>query len=142
MRPPFAGYASAVILRNRVQSLVLGAPRYQHIGLVVIFKKDGRVWEASGEVQGSQVCAEWVEHDVSSRGTARCCVCCCLVGGAFGGRCWKVLAPAWPSRLLCPCICTFLLSVHDSFSHSTTLIALAGAVSLSPIPAPSLVLSQ
>ncbi|XP_058536355.1 integrin alpha-M isoform X1 [Ochotona princeps] len=55
MNDAYLGYASAVILRNRVQSLVLGAPRYQHIGLVVIFKKDGRVWEVSGEVQGSQI---------------------------------------------------------------------------------------
>uniref|UniRef100_A0A8C5YQ27 Integrin subunit alpha M n=1 Tax=Marmota marmota marmota TaxID=9994 RepID=A0A8C5YQ27_MARMA len=40
MNDAYLGYASAVILRNRVQSLVLGAPRYQHIGLVAMFRQN------------------------------------------------------------------------------------------------------
>ncbi|XP_048187741.1 integrin alpha-M-like [Perognathus longimembris pacificus] len=55
MNDAYLGYASAVILRNKVQSLVLGAPRYQHIGLVVMLKRNFRVWEPSMEIKGSQI---------------------------------------------------------------------------------------
>uniref|UniRef100_A0A8C6B781 Integrin subunit alpha M n=1 Tax=Monodon monoceros TaxID=40151 RepID=A0A8C6B781_MONMO len=54
MNDAYLGYAAEVILRNRVQSLLLGAPRYQHIGLVVIFKKDAGAWEKNAEIKGSQ----------------------------------------------------------------------------------------
>uniref|UniRef100_A0A8C9C8V8 Integrin subunit alpha M n=1 Tax=Phocoena sinus TaxID=42100 RepID=A0A8C9C8V8_PHOSS len=55
MNDAYLGYAAEVILRNRVQSLLLGAPRYQHIGLVVIFKKDAGAWEKNAEIKGSQI---------------------------------------------------------------------------------------
>uniref|UniRef100_G1SFQ4 Integrin subunit alpha M n=3 Tax=Oryctolagus cuniculus TaxID=9986 RepID=G1SFQ4_RABIT len=55
MNDAYLGYASAVILRNRVKSIVLGAPRYQHIGLVVMFRQSARVWEVNGEIKGSQI---------------------------------------------------------------------------------------
>ncbi|KAM4829469.1 integrin alpha-M [Thomomys bottae] len=55
MNDAYLGYSSAVILRNKVQSLVLGAPRYQHIGLVVMFKKNFRAWEPSMDIEGSQI---------------------------------------------------------------------------------------
>lgn len=52
-----------------MQSLLLGAPRYQHIGLVVIFKKDAGAWEKNAEIKGSQVSAECVGHGCANRGT-------------------------------------------------------------------------
>uniref|UniRef100_A0A8I6A686 Integrin subunit alpha D n=1 Tax=Rattus norvegicus TaxID=10116 RepID=A0A8I6A686_RAT len=54
MNDAYLGYASAVISRNRVQSLVLGAPRYQHIGLVVMFKQNFGAWEPHTDIKGSQ----------------------------------------------------------------------------------------
>ncbi|XP_036680912.1 integrin alpha-M [Balaenoptera musculus] len=55
MNDAYLGYAAEVILRNRVQSLLLGAPRYQHIGLVVIFKKNAGAWEKNAEIKGTQI---------------------------------------------------------------------------------------
>uniref|UniRef100_A0A8I5ZVY4 Integrin subunit alpha D n=1 Tax=Rattus norvegicus TaxID=10116 RepID=A0A8I5ZVY4_RAT len=55
MNDAYLGYASAVISRNRVQSLVLGAPRYQHIGLVVMFKQNFGAWEPHTDIKGSQI---------------------------------------------------------------------------------------
>ncbi|XP_034364175.1 integrin alpha-M isoform X2 [Arvicanthis niloticus] len=55
MNDAYLGYASAVISRNRVQSLVLGAPRYQHIGLVVMFRENFGVWEPHTDIKGSQI---------------------------------------------------------------------------------------
>ncbi|XP_061066126.1 integrin alpha-M [Eubalaena glacialis] len=55
MNDAYLGYAAEVILQNRVQSLLLGAPRYQHIGLVVIFKKNAGAWEKNAEIKGSQI---------------------------------------------------------------------------------------
>lgn len=55
MNDAYLGYASAVISRNRVQSLVLGAPRYQHIGLVVMFKQNFGAWEPHTYIKGSQI---------------------------------------------------------------------------------------
>lgn len=57
-RSPSSGYAAEVILRSRVQNLVLGAPRYQHTGLVVMFRESAGTWESSGVIKGSQVSAE------------------------------------------------------------------------------------
>ncbi|XP_021023133.1 integrin alpha-M isoform X3 [Mus caroli] len=54
MNDAYLGYASVVILRNRVQSLVLGAPRYQHIGLVVMFRENFGTWEPHTSIKGSQ----------------------------------------------------------------------------------------
>ncbi|XP_054549697.1 integrin alpha-M-like [Talpa occidentalis] len=55
MNDAYLGYAVEVILQNQVHSLVLGAPRYQHIGLVVMFKENARVWETKTSIQGSQI---------------------------------------------------------------------------------------
>ncbi|XP_004623053.1 integrin alpha-M [Octodon degus] len=55
MNDAYLGYASAVITRNRGQNLVLGAPRYQHTGLVVMFRQNAGAWEASADIQGSQI---------------------------------------------------------------------------------------
>ncbi|PNJ33662.1 ITGAM isoform 3 [Pongo abelii] len=54
MNDAYLGYAAAIILRNRVQSLVLGAPRYQHIGLVVMFRQNAGMWESNANVKGTQ----------------------------------------------------------------------------------------
>ncbi|XP_055993691.1 integrin alpha-M-like [Sorex fumeus] len=55
MNDAYLGYAAEVIVRNRVQSLILGAPRYQHIGLVVMFRKDAGFWNANSLIKGNQV---------------------------------------------------------------------------------------
>ncbi|XP_004615960.2 integrin alpha-M [Sorex araneus] len=55
MNDAYLGYAAEVILRNQVQSLILGAPRYQHIGLVVMFRKDAGTWQTHSSIEGKQV---------------------------------------------------------------------------------------
>ncbi|XP_008060254.1 integrin alpha-M [Carlito syrichta] len=55
MNDAYLGYAAAVILQNQVQSLVLGAPRYQHIGLVVMFRQNAGTWESNANIKGSQI---------------------------------------------------------------------------------------
>ncbi|XP_021517702.1 integrin alpha-M [Meriones unguiculatus] len=55
MNDAYLGYASAVILRSRSQSLVLGAPRYQHTGLVVMFRQNFGAWEPHTDIKGSQI---------------------------------------------------------------------------------------
>uniref|UniRef100_G1LKQ3 Integrin subunit alpha M n=1 Tax=Ailuropoda melanoleuca TaxID=9646 RepID=G1LKQ3_AILME len=55
MNDAYLGYAAEVITRSRVQNLVLGAPRYQHIGLVVMFKENAGAWEATSVIKGSQI---------------------------------------------------------------------------------------
>nr|KAF6294804.1 integrin subunit alpha M [Pipistrellus kuhlii] len=48
-------YAAEVISRGRVQTLALGAPRYQHTGRVVMFRQSAGAWELNGDVKGSQI---------------------------------------------------------------------------------------
>ncbi|XP_006871997.1 PREDICTED: integrin alpha-M [Chrysochloris asiatica] len=55
MNDAYLGYASEVISRNKVQSLVLGAPRYQHTGLVVMFKQNAGSWKTSAVINGTQI---------------------------------------------------------------------------------------
>ncbi|XP_069343338.1 integrin alpha-M-like isoform X2 [Eulemur rufifrons] len=55
MNDAYLGYAATVISRNRVQSLVLGAPRYQHVGLVVMFRQNADTWEFNANIKGSQI---------------------------------------------------------------------------------------
>ncbi|KAM6155079.1 integrin alpha-M-like [Rhynchocyon petersi] len=55
MNDAYLGYAAEVILRSRVQNLVLGAPRYQHTGMVVMFKQSAGKWENSAVIKGSQI---------------------------------------------------------------------------------------
>nr|XP_035974883.1 integrin alpha-M isoform X6 [Halichoerus grypus] len=54
MNDAYLGYAAEVILRSRVQNLVLGAPRYQHTGLVVMFRENAGTWENNAVIKGSQ----------------------------------------------------------------------------------------
>ncbi|XP_043415900.1 integrin alpha-M isoform X4 [Prionailurus bengalensis] len=55
MNDAYLGYAAEVIWRSRVQNLVLGAPRYQHTGLVVMFRENAGTWETNTVIKGSQI---------------------------------------------------------------------------------------
>nr|KAF6489741.1 integrin subunit alpha M [Molossus molossus] len=54
MNDAYLGYAAEVVLWGRVQTLVLGAPRYQHTGMVVMFRQSANVWETSSVIKGTQ----------------------------------------------------------------------------------------
>ncbi|XP_032099201.1 integrin alpha-M isoform X2 [Sapajus apella] len=73
MNDAYLGYAAAVILRNRVQTLVLGAPRYQHVGLVAMFRQNAGMWESNANVKGTQIGAYFggslCSVDVDSNGS-------------------------------------------------------------------------
>ncbi|XP_032099193.1 integrin alpha-D isoform X3 [Sapajus apella] len=55
MRDSYLGYSTQLALWKGVQSLVLGAPRYQHTGKAVIFTQVSRRWRMKAEVTGTQV---------------------------------------------------------------------------------------
>ncbi|XP_077763542.1 integrin alpha-M isoform X3 [Canis aureus] len=55
MNDAYLGYAAEVILRSRVQNLVLGAPRYRHTGMVAMFKENAGTWETNAIIKGSQI---------------------------------------------------------------------------------------
>lgn len=55
LRPGPSGYSTELALWKGVQSLVLGAPRHQHTGKVVIFIQESRQWRPKAEVTGTQV---------------------------------------------------------------------------------------
>ncbi|KAM5197813.1 integrin alpha-M [Hipposideros larvatus] len=74
MNDAYLGYAADVISRSRVQMLVLGAPRYQHTGMVVLFRQNAGTWETNTVIKGSQIgsyfgaslCSVDVDRDGSS----------------------------------------------------------------------------
>ncbi|XP_062036931.1 integrin alpha-D isoform X2 [Lepus europaeus] len=55
MRDSYLGYSSQLVLWKGVQSLVLGAPRYEHTGKVVLFTQTSTHWEPRAEVTGTQI---------------------------------------------------------------------------------------
>ncbi|KAK7812106.1 hypothetical protein U0070_004567 [Myodes glareolus] len=55
MRDAYLGYSTALAFRKGVHSLVLGAPRHQHTGKVVIFTQESGQWRPKSEVSGTQV---------------------------------------------------------------------------------------
>ncbi|XP_063467976.1 integrin alpha-X isoform X2 [Symphalangus syndactylus] len=55
MRDSYLGYSTELALWKGVQSLVLGAPRYQHTGKAVIFTQVSRQWRMEAEVTGTQI---------------------------------------------------------------------------------------
>ncbi|XP_005352001.1 integrin alpha-D [Microtus ochrogaster] len=55
MRDAYLGYSTALAFRKGVYSLVLGAPRHQHTGKVVIFTQESRQWRPKSEVSGTQI---------------------------------------------------------------------------------------
>ncbi|XP_058425524.1 integrin alpha-M isoform X2 [Diceros bicornis minor] len=74
MNDAYLGYAVEVILRSPVQSFVMGAPRHQHTGLVVMFKQNAGAWQTNSRIKGSQIgsyfgaslCSVDVDRDGSS----------------------------------------------------------------------------
>ncbi|XP_038619310.1 integrin alpha-X-like [Tachyglossus aculeatus] len=74
MNDAYLGYSADVATQRRIRGLVLGAPRYQHTGKVVIFRKIAGSWNQWAEVTGSQigsyfgatVCAVDVNRDSST----------------------------------------------------------------------------
>ncbi|TFJ98873.1 zinc finger protein 239-like protein [Platysternon megacephalum] len=57
MNDAYFGYSSQVITANGQSSYVVGAPRYQHTGKVVLFSRDtkGGEWTPRSEVLGEQI---------------------------------------------------------------------------------------
>ncbi|XP_058142009.1 integrin alpha-M [Dasypus novemcinctus] len=55
MNDAYLGYAAEAFMWNRIQSLVLGAPRHQHTGLVVMFRPNAGIWETRADVRGKQI---------------------------------------------------------------------------------------
>ncbi|XP_072452919.1 integrin alpha-D isoform X2 [Notamacropus eugenii] len=55
MNDAYLGYSAMVAIWNGVQKLVLGAPRYQHTGKIIVFTNVGDIWEQEAEVKGTQV---------------------------------------------------------------------------------------
>ncbi|XP_013360314.1 PREDICTED: integrin alpha-D [Chinchilla lanigera] len=55
MRDSYLGYAAELALWKGVQSLVLGAPRHQHTGKVLIFIRASGQWTPHAEVAGTQI---------------------------------------------------------------------------------------
>ncbi|KAG6923913.1 integrin alpha M [Chelydra serpentina] len=57
MNDAYLGYSSQVITANGQSSYVVGAPRYQHTGKVVLFSRDtkGGEWTPSSEQLGKQI---------------------------------------------------------------------------------------
>uniref|UniRef100_A0A6I8P3M6 VWFA domain-containing protein n=1 Tax=Ornithorhynchus anatinus TaxID=9258 RepID=A0A6I8P3M6_ORNAN len=55
MNDAYLGYSADVATQKGIQGLVLGAPRYQHTGKVVMFRKVTRSWNQWAEVTGAQI---------------------------------------------------------------------------------------
>uniref|UniRef100_A0A8C0R4Q1 Integrin alpha-D-like n=1 Tax=Canis lupus dingo TaxID=286419 RepID=A0A8C0R4Q1_CANLU len=54
MRDSYLGYSTELAFWKGVQSLILGAPRHQHTGKVVIFTQASEQWRPKAEVSGTQ----------------------------------------------------------------------------------------
>ena len=50
-----SGYSTELALWRGTQSLILGAPRHQHTGKVVLFTQVSMQWRPQAEVTGTQV---------------------------------------------------------------------------------------
>ncbi|XP_036134512.1 integrin alpha-D [Molossus molossus] len=74
MRDSYLGYSTELALWKGVQSLVLGAPRHEHTGKVVIFTQASGQWRPKAQVLGTQIgsyfgaslCSVDVDRDGSS----------------------------------------------------------------------------
>ncbi|XP_008046609.2 integrin alpha-X, partial [Carlito syrichta] len=55
MKDSYLGYSTELALWKGVQSLVLGAPRHQHTGKVIMFTQESRQWRPKAEVTGTQI---------------------------------------------------------------------------------------
>lgn len=50
-----AGYSLSVGKRDNTPIYFTGAPRFKHLGQVVLFRHDGREWKTVQRVNGDQV---------------------------------------------------------------------------------------
>ncbi|XP_068444941.1 integrin alpha-D [Clinocottus analis] len=68
----YMGYSVSVGLKNRASLYFSGAPRFEHIGQVVLFKHNGKKWTAAQRINGDQIGsyfgAELCSVDVNSDG--------------------------------------------------------------------------
>ncbi|XP_044513468.1 integrin alpha-M-like [Gracilinanus agilis] len=55
MNDAYLGYSVDVVIQKNTQSLIMGAPRYQYVGMVAMFKKSFNTWEKTAEVKGQQI---------------------------------------------------------------------------------------
>ncbi|XP_037360432.1 integrin alpha-X [Talpa occidentalis] len=55
MRDSYLGYSTELVLWKGVQSLLLGAPRHQHTGKVVLFTQASGRWRPEANVAGTQI---------------------------------------------------------------------------------------
>ncbi|XP_048189029.1 integrin alpha-X-like [Perognathus longimembris pacificus] len=55
MRDAYLGYSTQVVLWKGARSLVMGAPRYQHTGKVVMFTQESGQWQPNAEITGTQI---------------------------------------------------------------------------------------
>ncbi|KAM4829695.1 uncharacterized protein RHO17_025336 [Thomomys bottae] len=55
MRDSYLGYSMEVAFSKGKRSLVLGAPRHQHTGKVVMFTQESGQWRPNAEVTGTQI---------------------------------------------------------------------------------------
>ncbi|KAM7329411.1 hypothetical protein ACRRTK_011024 [Alexandromys fortis] len=74
MRDAYLGYSTALAFRKGVYSLVLGAPRHQHTGKVVIFTQESRQWRPKSEVSGTQMTSGLAYQIGSYFGASLCSV--------------------------------------------------------------------
>ncbi|XP_042828045.1 integrin alpha-D-like isoform X2 [Panthera tigris] len=54
MRDSYLGYSTELAFWKGVKSLILGAPRHQHTGKVVLFTQESGQWKPKAEVAGTQ----------------------------------------------------------------------------------------
>ncbi|XP_049494667.1 integrin alpha-D-like isoform X1 [Panthera uncia] len=74
MRDSYLGYSTELAFWKGVKSLILGAPRHQHTGKVVLFTQESGQWKPKAEVAGTQIgsyfgaslCTVDVDRDGSS----------------------------------------------------------------------------
>ncbi|XP_047694876.1 integrin alpha-D-like isoform X1 [Prionailurus viverrinus] len=74
MRDSYLGYSTELAFWKGVKSLILGAPRHQHTGKVVLFTRESGQWKPKAEVAGTQIgsyfgaslCTVDVDRDGSS----------------------------------------------------------------------------
>ena len=75
-----SGYSTELALWKGVQSLILGAPRHQHTGKVVLFTQVSGQWRLKAEVTGTQVeCGGGLQGQRRRRGRG-----CRASGGGVG----------------------------------------------------------
>lgn len=120
--PPSLGYAVQPVASRGRQGYVVGAPRYQHVGKVVLFYWDPKesAWKAEGEAEGDQVGGNWLWGCVCKHVGAPCvCVCQgmwrCVPERVSGHACSSWFVGAYTVRVdmcmgvrVCACLGAFV----------------------------------